>query len=237
MTRQLTSHTKKACVLLLSAWICLCLPPSMGYAAEPPVQNKPLMQAEEITENLVDSFVHKDFKTATKQVTAIRKQFHEMHKQLANRPFNERKERELAMMHAWVRVIAVAIRNRSSIGGAIAANQLSAALMRNQDFPDTVKSSIAWLDYLGREIVLLNMEDPKANANLLAIRRNEISSTWKHLRNLLLKDFRNKAVTMNVDHLVDHLETNLDPASQIADGKSLHDWVEKLEELPDPEKR
>lgn len=237
MTRQSTAYMKRTGVLLLLAWICLCFQPSMGYAAEPSAQNTPLMQAEEITENLVDSFVHKDFKTAAKQVTTIRKQFHEMHKQLAHKPFNERKERELAMMHAWVRVIAVAIRNRSSIGGAIAANQLTAALMRNRDFPDTVKSSIAWLDYLGREIVLLNMEDPKANANLLAIRRNEISSTWNHLRNLLLRDFRNKAVTMNVDHLVEHLDTHLDPASQIADGKKLNDWVEKLEQLPDPQKQ
>lgn len=237
MTRQLTAYMKRTGVLLLSAWICLCLQFSMGYAAEPLVQNTPIMQAEEITENLVDSFVHKDFKTAAKQVSAIRKQFREMHKQLAHSPFNERRERELAMMHAWVRVIAVAIRNRSSIGGAIAANQLTAALMRNQDFPDTVKSSIAWLDYLGREIVLLNMEDPKANANLLAIRRNEISSTWNHLRNLLLKDFRNKTVTMSVDHLVEHLDTHLDPANQIADGKSLNAWVEKLEQLPDPQKR
>lgn len=229
--------TKKVRTLLLSAWVCACLLPWPGYAAQSPAQNNSLIETEQMAENLVDTFVHNDFGTAEKTVAAIRGRFRDMHKELASKPFNERKERELAMMHAWLRIIVVAIHNRSGIGGAIAANQLTAALMRNRDFPDTAQSSIAWLDYLGREIVLLNMEDPQANANLLALRRNDITMTWNHLRDmLLLKDFRNKSITMNVDHLVQRMNPPRDPTSQIADGKELRHWMERLKQLPDAQK-
>jgi len=227
--------TRHAIPLLLT--LCACLHPLDAHAATAITKSNPAAQTEPLTEGLVNAFAHQDFKRAGQLVNAIRKRFHNMRRKMKSRPFNERKERELAMMHAWLRVITVAIRNRSGIGGAIAANQLTAAMIRNERFPDTVKSSIAWLDYLSRDIVLLNMEGPKSNASLLAIRRDDITITWNHLRNLLLKNFRNKTITMNIDHLVKHLDTHLDRASQIADGKQLGAWVEKLEHLPDPEKK
>ena len=216
---------------IVSAWVSL--PPTVARARVS-MQTPELTHIEGLAEGVINQFLKKDFKAAHQQLGTMRHAFDVLHQEDARKPYNERKERELATMHLWMREMAIALDNHSGIGGAIAANQLTASLIRYQDFPDLVKSSTAWLDFLGRDIVLLNMEDPKRNASLLEFRRNDIWVTWHTLRRLLLKDMRNKAVTLRVDDVVDHLTTHLDQTDQIEDGHKLQVLIEQVDKLPDP---
>jgi hypothetical protein len=216
---------------LLAAWSSL--PPTSARATVA-MQSPELARSEAMAETAIDQFMHKNFKGANQSLGKMRRAFDTLHREISRKPYNERKERELATMHLWLREMAIAIDNHSGIGGAIAANQLTASLIRYQDFPDLVKSSIAWLDYLGRDIVLLNMEDPQRNASLLEFRRNDIQVTWHTLRRLLLRDMRNKSVTLRVDGVVDHMAGHLDQNDQIQDGNRLLALVAKMNKLPDP---
>lgn len=216
---------------LVTAWSSL--PPTPARATVT-MQTPELARTEAMAETAIRQFMHQDFKDAHVTLGKMRHAFEIMHREASRKPYNERKERELATMHLWLREMALAIDNRSGIGGAIAANQLTSSLIRYQDFPDLVKSSIAWLDFLGRDIVLLNKEDPQRNADLLEFRRNDIQVTWHTLRELLLKDMRNKPVTLRVDDVVDHLATHLDRNDQIQDGKKLLSLVDKMDKLHDP---
>jgi hypothetical protein len=216
---------------LAAAWTSI--PPTTANA-KVTMQTPELAHIEDLAEGSINQFLKKDFKAAHQQLKTMRQAFDVLHREESRKPYNERKERELATMHLWLREMSIAIDNHSGIGGAIAANQLTASLIRYQDFPDLVRSSAAWLDFLGRDIVLLNMENPKRNASLLAFRRNDILVTWHTLRQLLLKDMRNKAVTLRVDDVVNHLATHLGQTDQIEDGQKLQAWIEKVDKLPDP---
>jgi hypothetical protein len=225
-------RTPSTAWLLAGILVFLSIP--SAAAAAVPMQNPQMARIETMAESVIDQFLHNDFKAAHHMLGMMRNAFDDLHRRASRKPYDERKERELATMHLWMRQMAIAIRNHSGIGGAIAANQLTAALIRYQDFPDAIKSSIAWMDYLSRDIVLLNMEDPQQNASLLAFRRNDLEVTWHTLRRLLLKDMRNKAVSLRVDKAVDHLASHLDRASQIADGNKLQALAGELARLHDP---
>ncbi|HXH65100.1 MAG TPA: hypothetical protein VNH42_06310 [Mariprofundaceae bacterium] len=216
---------------LATAWASLPPTPARATVA---MQTPELAHIEGMAETAIDQFLHKDFKTAHRTLGRMQHAFDILHREISHKPYDERKERELATMHLWLREMGIAIDNRSGIGGAIAANQLTASLIRYQDFPDTVKSSIAWLDYLGREIVLLNMEGPRRNASLLEFQRNDLQVTWHTLRRLLLRDMRNKPVTLRVDDVVEHLTTRLDRNDQVQDGNKLLSLIDRMDRLPDP---
>lgn len=216
---------------LAAAWTALPPTPAKATVA---MQTPELARIEHMAETTIDQFLHKDFRKAHRNLGQMGQAFDTLHREISRKPYNERKERELATMHLWLREMNIAIDNRSGIGGAIAANQLTASLIRYRDFPDTVKSSIAWLDFLGRDVVLLNMEDPQRNASLLQFRRNDIQVTWHTLRQLLLKDMSNKRVTLRVDDVVGHLVSHLDRDDQIRDGNRLLSLIDQLDKLPDP---
>ena len=220
--------------LLAGSLALFAMPSAFASGTSEAMQNPQLVRIETMAESVIDQFLHNDFKAVNHTLGRMRRAFDDLHRRASRRPYNERKERELATMHLWMRQMTIAIRNRSGIGGAIAANQLTASLIRYQDFPDAVKSSIAWLDYLSRDIVLLNMESPQQNASLLEFRRNDLEVTWHTLRALLLKDMRNKAVSLRVDAVVDDLAGHLDRASQIADGNKLQRLAVALAGLHDP---
>jgi len=228
--RKFSFATLLACSLAVS-WICVPPTPAKATVA---MQTPELARIESMAEGGMGQFLHNDFKAAHKTVNHLRRAFDALHRRASRKPYDERKERELATMHLWVREMNIAIDNRSGIGGAIAANQLTSALIRYQDFPDAVKSSIAWLDFLSRDIVLLNTEGPRRNASLLEFRRNDLQVTWHTLRRLLLRDMRNKSVTLRVDDVIDHLVRHPDKASQIRDGNKLLALIDKLDKLPDP---
>lgn len=231
MARRIPSFAFLLVFGIVAAWISL---PSTVARARVTMQTPELTHIEDLAEGAINLFLKKDFKGAHRKLGAMRYAFDVLHRESSHKPYNERKERELATMHLWMREMNIAIDNHSGIGGAIAANELTAALIRYQEFPDLVKSSTAWLDFLGRDIVLLNMEDPKRNASLLEFRRNDIRVTWHTLRKLLLKDMRNKAVTLRMDDVVGHLTSHLDQTDQIEDGHKLQTLVEKIDKLPDP---
>lgn len=220
--------------LLAGSLALFPVPSASATGASVVMQNPQMARIETMAESVIDQFLHNDFKAAHHMLGVMRHAFDDLHRRASRKPYNERKERELASMHLWMRQMSIAIRNRSGIGGAIAANQLTASLIRYQDFPDAIKSSIAWLDYLSRDIVLLNMESPQQNASLLEFRRNDLEVTWHTLRQLLLKDMRNKAVSLRVDAVVDHLASHLDRASQIEDGNKLQALAGDLARLHDP---
>lgn len=231
MTRRIQFLASLLVFGIVSAWVSL---PPTAAVARVTMQTPELSHIEDLAEGAINLFLKKDFKAAHQQLRTMRHAFDVLHREDARKPYNERKERELATMHLWMREMAIALDNHSGIGGAIAANQLTASLIRYQEFPDLVKSSIAWLDFLGRDVVLLNMENPKRNASLLEFRRNDILVTWHTLRQLLLKDMRNKAVTLRMDGVVNHLTTHLDQTDQIEDGHKLQTLIEQVDKLPDP---
>jgi len=161
----------------------------------------------------------------------IEKDIAKLHKRLQKQAFNERRSRELLMAYSWARVISIDIGQQAWVGVAIAANQLSASIFRFTNYPSLQQRDIAWMGYLSRELLLLNMEDPKLNAELLNTRSTDLNSTWQRVSGEIIKDFHNKPRVIEGNRLMLELGTANKPSQVISLAKKMLVFVNKIKNL------
>jgi len=213
---------------------CMVLLPLLSADAnENPVEIKTtLSNMEDYAEDMVDAALAKDAADSQKLYKKLQQHMDQLHHSLAGQPFDERRSRELLMVYSWMRVIAIDIKQRAWVGTAIAANQLSASMIRFTNYPTLRQRDTAWMDYLGRELLLLNMEDANTNAQLLDARRADLVETWSRIKNaLIMKDFRNKPLVLRGDNLIHLLRDNREPEPTMATARKLLNFVDKIEHV------
>ncbi len=186
-----------------------------------------LLSIESNAEGLVGAALARNIPATRKLYRNIQHGLARLHQHIGVLPFNERRSRELVMAYSWLRIIAIDLRHHAWVGAAIAANQLSASTMR---FANSTlrKRDIAWMGYLGRELLLLSKEDPLRNAELLNVRRADLANTWQRVSKDLIKDFRNKTLVMQGGRLIGEIEKERRPAQTIALSSQLLKFVDRI---------
>jgi len=191
-----------------------------------------LSNIEEHSVDMVDAALAHDDVTSRKLYKSIQKDLDAVHQSFADTPFDERNSRELIMAYSWMRIITVDIKEKAWTGAAIAANQLSASMIRFLNYPSLVQRDTAWLGFLAHEVILLNMESAKLNAQLLQARIIDLSETWSRIRRSILdKDFRNKTLVEQGDQSMHLLHAEKDIEAKIATAKVLLALVDKIEKI------
>jgi len=188
-----------------------------------------LVYMESNAEDIVDAALAKNAPATQKLYQKIHNELIQLHNHMDKLPFDERRSRELVMAYSWLRVIAIDLKQHAWVGAAIAANQLSASIIRFTNYPTLRERDTAWLDYLGRELLLLSKEDPKVNSELLNVRRADLANTWQRVSKDLIENFRNKTLVMRVDHLIGEIEKERAPAQTIKLSSQLLDFVDRVE--------
>jgi len=187
---------------------------------------------EGYSESMVDAALARDAVTSHKLYKNIQKNMDTLHQLLTATPFDERNSRELIIAYSWMRIITVDIKEKAWTGAAIAANQLSASMIRFLNYPSLVQRDTAWLGFLAHEVILLNMESAKLNAQLLQARIIDLSETWSRIRRSILdKDFRNKTLVEQGDQSMHLLHAEKDIEAKIATAKVLLEIVDEIEKI------
>lgn len=216
------------------AWSTLCL--SMFFTGLTTVffqfsvaQNKAAQTLQSLgghAEDMVDFFQADDYAKADStyivmqnEVSALRKQFDKTKAQ----------DHLLASINTCLSTIRKSIQTKDAMNGALASNQLTAKVMQLESFPNNTARAVARLDYLAREIVLLNKDNAVKNTRLLKIRRNDIDTTWQGIRNNFLKNVTNTALVARVDEVVGKICKTFAYKTQIQEGTKLLDLVDELE--------
>jgi len=191
-----------------------------------------LLQMEHNAESIVDAALAKDAAGSQQLYQKIQQRMDQLHHHLAGLPFDERRSRELLMAYSWMRIIAIDIKQRAWTGAAIAANQLTASIIRFTSYPTLRQRDTAWMDYLSRELLLLNLEDANANAQLLNARRANLVETWARIkRTLISEDFRNKPLVLRGDNLIRFLQDKHAANTTIVIAKKLLVFVHDIEQI------
>jgi len=196
-----------------------------------PSINKTLASIESSSENMVDAILLKDMPHAQKSYAEIKSNIDVLHTWLDSHPFDERRSREVIMAYSWLRVISVDLKQQAWVGAAIASNQLNASMIRFMQYPNADQRDIAWLDYLGREVLLLNMENADENAELLMVRLADLMNTWSRIKLVLIKDFRNKPLLIKGDELIRRLNHSKSPMQYIDESNNLLSFIKKIEQV------
>jgi len=190
-----------------------------------------LVSMESNAEDIVDAALTKNAPVTQKLYRKARNELRQLHNHMDRLPFNERRSRELVIAYSWLRVIAIDLKQHAWVGTAIAANQLSASIIRFTNYPTLRERDTAWLSYLGRELLLLSKEDPKVNAELLNVRRADLANTWQRVSKDLIKNFRNKTLVMQGDRLVGKIKKEHEAAQTIKLSNQLLDFVDRVEKV------
>lgn len=210
----------------------LCIPVGSASAQENTTEIKGVLSnIENYAENMVDFALVEDGKALKETNIKIQQNISILHHKLNAQAFDERQSRELMMIYSWTRIISIDIRQRAWIGVAIAANQLSASMIRFTNYAHLIDRDLEWMDYLGRELLLLNMEDPKENNELLRVRHTDLKNTWQRVSKTLMLNFRNKSLVLEGDHLILELEKTNKMGQTISLAKKLLVFVNKAEHL------
>jgi len=215
--------------IILAVVITTSIPPSVFASEQHVAIPAVLTDMEKHTQEMIGSLLAKDGATSHKYFQQIKDDVKQLHEQMEAGRFNERRSRELLMTYSWMRVIGIEMSDKSWVGAAVAANQLSAMLVQTTHFPTLTRRDVAWLYYLGREVELLTMENPEANADLLDVRLITLENTWKRVRKELIKDFRKKPLVEQGDALLKSLKQQpKQPAQIISSAKKLLTFVQQL---------
>jgi hypothetical protein len=102
-------------------------------------------------------------------------------------------------------------------------------MIRFINYSTLLQRDTAWMDYLTRELILLNMEAPRENSQLLKVRLSDMLETWKRIRKSLIENsFRNKTLVIQVDAMIHTLESSKDSDVTITTAKQLLNSVDKI---------
>ncbi|MEJ2367890.1 MAG: hypothetical protein P8Z49_05980 [Acidobacteriota bacterium] len=117
------------------------------------------------------------------------------------------------------------------IRAALAANQVTLVMLPREAFPTARARRVALMDYLSREIVLLNRLARRSPAGVLDLRarRTAVEADWKQLRPWFLKQ-HHVSLVKAMDACVSTIMTRKSPPSQIRAGQTLGDLVDRLEQ-------
>ena len=181
-------------------------------------------------EHIVDTALKKDSAAARQLYLNIQHRMKRLHQSMSGQAFDERRSRELIMAYSWMRIIAMDMQQQAWVGTAIAANQLTASIIRFTHYPGLLQRDTAWMHYLARELLLLSMEDAKANAQLLDARRANLEETWSRIKKALITaDFRHKPLLLRGDQLVRRLRNQ--PQTTTASARQLLGFMSEVEQL------
>jgi len=199
------------------------------YAA--PADNQKLVlttlaNMESPAEDILDAIDAKDMKK-------MQSLFHDMDASMNKlkhiKEANLESSKSIAMLNAWFDLISLEMVEADDMPAlANAVNQFSGQLIIATPFAYDFQKNVAWMDYLGREILLLNKYPSSSTFHdaLVQVRKNELSATWSSIKVEALKHKGGKALIANV-------EPNIVAIEKENNGKSLVKLAEAELELVD----
>ncbi|OIQ01161.1 MAG: hypothetical protein COS82_07515 [Zetaproteobacteria bacterium CG06_land_8_20_14_3_00_59_53] len=183
------------------------------------------------SEALVDALIIRDKKLAGQHYNLLKAELDGLHAMSAKLDFSERRTREQFTAYSCVRLISIDMQAGAWTGAAIAANQMSGETVRFTDFANLTLRDVAWMDYLGRDVMLLSIEDMQGNQQAIDLRRSELAEPWKRVREEMIKDFRNKTLVMRGDQLIERMQQAGKGEALIGLSKEAHTLVLDMQQV------
>jgi len=207
-----------------------------GFAATDPDANLSVstinLDMERQAADLVNSLIEKDQIKSDHHYKSISANLKQLQKIQVHADFNERRAREMIMVNAWMQLISLDLKHDAWVGAAIAANQMRGEIIRFTSFSKRTLRDLAWMEYLSRDVMLLSMENPTDNIDLIGFRKEALSQVWQHVRVDIIKDFRNKPLVERGDQLMLKMEKASNAGMLIDLTKAELALVEELKNVP-----
>lgn len=220
--RTFSTSTFLALVLLMS----ITSQPILGQMSQNPLP-KSVRAFADYAEDVIDLFLQDDWTGAQSLVDSLSARKNsieqEMHRQ-------EMPASTASVLDYLVfRLQDMSQRKSSALQAAQVANQITVLLIDLEDhYTHATPVQVAWMDYLGRELVLLYTY--KNETSLGKQRIGQLTDVWRQVQPDILAKGGDQAAS-EIDQILKNLNDRPSPAEIIVDGKRLLDLVDELEAL------
>jgi len=144
---------------------------------------------------------------------------------------NNTQGRKLAMLNSWFDLISLEMDEMDDFSAlANAINQFSGQLIIATEFDYAYQKDVAWMDYLGRELLLLNKYSTKSahHEALLSVRKAELNETWESIK-FLLNEQGGRTLVKKVDPTIQLMLEESDPDKLVRLSMTELDLVDDIE--------
>jgi len=219
------------CVALLSAGVAI---PLASAAPLPDMGQLPqqFMMMESPAEDMLDAIDIKD-------IDKLNKLYHELEGDMAavNRIIetdsaDDAQRHEVGLLNSWFDQIALELDEMDDLPAlANAINQFSAQLIVATHFEHGYRKNIAWMDYLGRELLLLNKQpsDSPHHKVLLRVRKADLQATWFSVKAAIGTNADGLTLVERVDPVIHGLISEFRQDKLVALAKKELDLVDDIE--------
>jgi len=173
--------------IIVVSILMACVPISSAYTM-PLIREQmqqALMKMESPAEDMLDAIDDKDMHKLGTLYHGLSVSMEELN----NIPAKDiTQDRQLAMLNSWFDLISLEMAEMDDFPAlANAINQFSGQLLASTEYEHEYQKNIAWMDYLGREFLLLNKypTKPAHHEALLSVRKAELNETWESIKFLL----------------------------------------------------
>ncbi len=198
-----------------------------AYSQTVATSHMEIPQIAEKGEDVIDYFLNSDWQNAKPLVDEI------VSSQAivvsAMREHNLPKADIYIYQYLVYRLQSLTEKGEQPIQASLAANQITAFLIGLQGLtPQQVPVEIAWMDYLGREIML--QARAKVDREIIALRTKELAESWEQVKPDILARGGSEPA-LQIDNILVELKNTKDYNKLTADGTGILDLVDDLEKL------
>lgn len=137
--------------------------------------------------------------------------------------------KNIALLNSWFDLISLEMKEMDDPPAlAYAINQFSGQLIVTTEFKHAYEKNVDWMDYLGREIVLLSRRRD-SSVSLIRTRNTDLQKTWNSIKPLLKKNQQGVVLIRQVDPLIHQLMLESHPEKRILLAEQEQKWVDKIE--------
>ena len=182
----------------------LCAAP---LSAESPLQQL-LMKMESPAEDMIEAININKLHKLNKLYYELETDMTALNRIIATDYTDDEQRHEIGLLNSWFDQIALELGEMDDLPAlANAINQFSGQLIIATRFEHGYRKNIAWMDYLGREFLLLNsqLSDSPNRKALLSARRVDLQATWFSVKTAIGKDAEGIALVKKVDPVIDGL--------------------------------
>lgn len=194
--------------------------------------NQQLIQMESPAEDMFEELneptvLNRHYKTISKAMNNL----NELN---SNRDLIDNLSKNIAIQNSWFLLISIEMEEMDDLPAlAYAVNQFSGQLIISTQYESGIEKNISWMDYLGRELLILNEypSDEIDNKNLIVLRKNDLQSTWNSIKVTLLKKENGGLLAQKVDPLIHKIVSETDKGLLVTLAQEELEIVDSIEEF------
>jgi UDP-N-acetyl-D-mannosaminuronate dehydrogenase len=203
----------------------------IGHTTQVDMRSKILMKMESPAEDMLDKLAVKNMNTLKPSFKKLAADMVELNQLNVGTGLSSLQSKDIALLNSWFDLISLEMKEMDDVPALeYAINQFSGQLIVAVQFQHEYERNVDWMDYLGRDIALLNQPaDSAPNAALVKIRKNDLQVTWDDLKPLMAKTHKGVALIRRVDPIIRELMIEKRPDRLVVLAQQEQELVDKIE--------